>query len=106
MLKDTIIWLLITGIGLCFQIVEKENRKKFLKSTIIEAIAITVIFEFITNEFTFSFLIDFMKFLNFTAKVELPFLLSNTPRVISLCIINISHHLFYDIVIFRGIMAS
>lgn len=58
MLKDTIIWVLFTGINLCFKAVDNMNKKLFFTNTLKSTFLFTIIIEFITSTYTFSLWIE------------------------------------------------
>jgi hypothetical protein len=59
-LKDSIEWLLFTGILICFNTITANKDEKFFRTIIKENIILIIILEFIINTYTFPLLVELL----------------------------------------------
>jgi hypothetical protein len=60
LLKDSIEWLLFTGILICFNAITANKDEKFFRTIIKENINLIIILEFIINTYTFPLLVELL----------------------------------------------
>jgi len=53
LLKDTIIWVVFSGLVLCFKMIDEKNRKQLFIESLKSTLTLVVIIQFVTSEYTF-----------------------------------------------------
>jgi len=66
MLKDTIIWFLISGIVICFNSISSKKNERYFKNVLKENLQIVLIIEFFVNTQTFSLAVEIILVFLFT----------------------------------------
>lgn len=60
LLKDTIAWLLVSGLSTLFSTIEAPKKDRFLRSTALSAISFGVVMQFLLNLHTFNILVELL----------------------------------------------